>query len=216
LAILNTGDGARLPVVNRRVNPQDVGMYVIRLDTIRTTPNTTDNRVAYVRLYERPLTDYAGTGITIRDATTGLSLFPTMTFPPQPGMFYVNPYLACVYFNITTVGNSMNITYTGMGSLVVAEDMNWVYINAKYGAKPFESTVPLTIPAGTIRNIAKLYVLEVWEIDTDGSLLMRPPNIEIRVQEADDVNMYYTSIKNTGTETRNFRYRGVPVQTPES
>ena len=215
MATLSTPDGARLPVINRRVNPQDVGMYTIRTDTIRTVQNTADTRVAYVRLYERPLTDYAGTGITIRDTTTNLPLTPSITYPPQPGSFYVNPYLACIYFNIAATGNSMNITYTGMGSLVVAEDMNWVYTNAKNGAKPMEATA-VEIAAGATRNIQKLIVIDVWEVETDGALNHRPANVEVRTYNPTDANTYYSIIKNTGSVSRKFMYKGLPLQTPEA
>ena len=215
MATLSTGDGARLPVINRRVNPQDVGMYTIRTDTIRTVQNTSDTRVAYVRLYERPLTDYAGTGITIRDTTTGVSLAASITYPPQPGAFYVNPYLACVYFNLSAVGNSMNITYTGMGSLVVAEDMNWVYTNAKNGAKTMETTA-VDIAAGATRNIQKLIVTHVWEVEGDGALNLHPANVEVRTYNPTDANLYYSIIKNTGAASRKFMYKGLPLQTPEA
>lgn len=215
MATLSTGDGARLPVINRRVNPQDVGMYTIRTDTIRTVQNTADTRVSYVRLYERPLTDYAGTGITIQDTTTNLPLSPSITFPPAAGSFYVNPYLACIYFNINALGNSMTITYTGMGSLVVAEDMNWVYTNAKNGAKPMEPAA-VNVAAGSTRNIQKLIITEIWEVEADGALRKDPPNVEVRTYNPTDSATYYSIIKNTGAAARNFMYKGLPLQTPEA
>lgn len=215
MAVLSTPTGARLPVINRRVNPQDVGMYTIRTDTARTEQSTVDNRVAVIRLYERPLTDYAGTGIVIRDTTTGNPVNASLTFPPNQGTFYTNPYLASVYFNIGTVGNSMSITYTGMGSLVVAEDMNWVYINAKNGAKPMEPSA-VSIAAGQTRTFQKVYILAVWEVETDGSYTKDPANIEVKVYNPTDANAYYSIIKNNGAASRNFMYRAVPMQTPEA
>lgn len=211
----NTPNGARLPVTNRRITPTEAGNYVIMTDDIVVGISPLDARAGSVRLYERPLTDSTGTGINVRDTTTQKTFTPTVTFPPVPNTFYSNPFLGMLFFNLAHVNTKLQITYTAMGSLVVAEDINWLYVNAKAAGMPFYGQ-PVTLDAGQSRTIQKLFISDVWEVLPGDTAALNPANVSVKLINITDKNNYGSTITNTGTTTRSFLYRGLPMQTPEA
>lgn len=139
----NNPAGPRLPVENRRTGPQDASLYVIRQDTLEVGAYAPDYRLGIARLYERPLTAQSGQNLIVRDTSTNKAMTPTLTIPPTATAFYVNPNHGCLYFAASMVGKKVVVTYTGIGSIVDAEDINWLYNHAKSVFPPYQETVHL-------------------------------------------------------------------------
>ena len=210
-----SSNGPRLPVINRRVTPTEAGNYVITTDVIVVGVCPMDNRVGSVRLYERPLTDSSGVGINVRDPVSTKTLSPSLTYPPPSGSFYANPFLGMLFFNYAHLNASLQITYTAMGSLVVADDINWIFDNAKVAANPFYGQAMVLTP-GQTKRIDKMFITTVWEVGADNTIILNPDNILVRSVDINDKNTYGSTITNTGQAQRSFLWKGLPMQTPES
>lgn len=65
-------------------------------------------------------------------------LLETTVYPPNSGEFYVNYCNGYVEFHSDQVGDTLNITYWGKGSLVEADDIN--YLNNKHIISDVEPT----------------------------------------------------------------------------
>ncbi len=138
------GDGPRFPMTNRRVTPTEAGLYVILTDILPVVAFPDNNEIGYARLRERPVTAYGGAGMVVTDYTTGTPLTGSITWPPSPGRFYVSPYLGRIYFHESAIGGSVSCTYSGMGTIVDAVDINYLRDLAVQAALPVEQ---VTVPA---------------------------------------------------------------------
>lgn len=210
----STGAGARLPVANRRLTPLETGQYAVCVDTIPIIANPADINVGMVRLYERPLADYGGSGIIVRDSNTNAVFEASVTYPPGVGKFYLNPYQGRLYFSKLDIGRSVRVSYTGMGSIVDAEDVNWLYVHAKQAAKPVEAE--FTVAPGVTHRLNNMFVTALYEKQGDGLLLLNPPDSTVRIESPDDSAAYASLITNShATNSRTFRVKALRLLTPE-
>lgn len=209
-----SGDGPRLPVYNRRLSAIETSTYVVCVDTIDIVQHPTYGAVGYVRLYERPLADYGGTGIIVRDANTNAQFSAAITYPPSVGKFYLNPYQGRVFFNKLDVGRKVRVSYSGVGSIIDAEDMNWVYEQSKQAAKPFEPEISVAGSSGF--TVQQKYVVALYEKLASGDLLLNPPDVEVKIVNAEDTALYNTVIKNLSTSPRTFLFKALKVVRPEN
>lgn len=208
-----TGNGARLPVYNRRLTPLEVGQYVVCADTLQIDIHPQDSNLGVVRLYERPLADYGGSGLIVRDANTNATFNASLTFPPGTGTFYLNPYQGRLFFNKNDVGRSVRVNYTGTGSIVDAEDVNWCYTTAQAAARPFSGQ--FTVSAGMSHRVEKRVFAAVYEVLLNGDLQLNPPDVEVRVESPEDAEYYASVLKNNGEVPRTFRVKYFELLKPE-
>lgn len=196
----NNPAGPRLPVENRRTGPQDASLYVIRQDTLEVGAYAPDYRLGITRLYERPLTAQSGQNLIVLDTSTNKSMTPTLTIPPTATAFYVNPNHGCLYFASSMIGKKVVVTYTGIGSIVDAEDINWLYNHAKSVFPPYQETVHL-VKANSGINFPLRAVTRVYRVfENEGYSLLNPAGIEGRVYNYDNIDAYFSTVRNVTSE----------------
>lgn len=204
--------GPRLPVVNRRVTPTESNLFVPRDDVFSLEVFTRDPRICLVRLYERALTDFGGAGVVVRDAVTGRVFTPAATWPAAAGSFYVSPYTGWVAFNVTDAGRRVQISYQAMGSMIDAEDTNWLFNATSVTATPYQG--PYRVDQGDTVRLEYL-PSGVWEVVDVDTLLWAPPDVEIRIKLYNNKTHAYGLLTNKGTSTRTFYIKPMMHTPPE-
>lgn len=206
--------GPRLPVENRRTGPQDASLYVIRQDTLTIGAYPADARLGIARLYERPLTAQSGQNMLVRDMTALKDLTPTLTIPPSASAFFVNPNHGCLYFASSLIGRKVVVTYTGIGSIVDAEDINWLYNHGRYVFQPYQDTLQ-TLKANTALNFPTRAVTRVYRVyESDGYAELNPAGVACRVYNYNNIDAYFSTVRNTTAEDMKVLVHTQPIPSP--
>ena len=108
------------PIHNLRQSIDAQWEQISKSETI-TVPN---DGVYTVKLLEVPDNGSISTDIVITGLTKSIS------YPPSTGQYFVNYNTGYIVFNVNESGNSYDITYWAKGSLIEADDIN--YLNEKY------------------------------------------------------------------------------------
>lgn len=194
------GDGPRFPMVNRRVTPTEAGEYVIMTDIVPIVEFPDNVNIGYCRLKERPVTAYGGVGMVVKNYNTNVVYSGSITWPPQPETFYVSPYLGRVYFHSSAIGESAAMTYSGMGTIVDAVDMNHVNDKADQAANPGERIV---LPANGSITVQDKIAVAVYGIEDGGSVLtLNPSFAQVRVHDFTDPDTCRTEIVNSSAQEK--------------
>lgn len=204
--------GPRLPVVNRRVTPTESNLFVPRDDVFLLEVFDRDRRVCLVRLYERALTDFGGAGVVARDTVTGRPLVAATTWPPAVGSFYVSPYTGWVAFNAADAGRLVQVSYQAMGSMIDAEDTNWLFAAASIAADPYQGPYHVD-PGATVR--LEYLPSGVWEVVDVDTLLWSPPDVEVKIKMYDSKDNAYGLLTNKGATARTFYIKPMIHMPPE-
>lgn len=208
-------NGPRLPVVNRRVIPTDAGNYVMRTDSMTVELWPDDGQVGFVRLYERSISEFGGKGMLVRDTLANTPLQGSITYPPNNETFYINPYMGIVFFNKSDVGKKVTCVYQAMGSIVAGEEINYIHTNAYNAALPWQAGNAHIIIGGATKRWDRLIIDRVWEVMPDGSTYKPDPaEIDVSVYDADNIDAYYSILKNLSSVTRTFKVKLVPHVLP--
>lgn len=204
--------GPRLPVVNRRVTPTESNLFVPRDDVFRLEVFDRDQRICLVRLYERALTDFGGAGVVVRDTVTGHAFVAASTWPPSVGSFYVSPYTGWVAFNAADAGRLVQVSYQAMGSMIDAEDTNWLFDAASVAATPYQGPY-LVDPGATVR--LEYLANGVWEVVDVDTLLWSPPDVEVKIKLYNNKTRAYGLLTNKGATVRTFYIKPMINMPPE-
>lgn len=189
------GDGPRFPMVNRRVTPTEAGQYVILTDILPVIEFPGTLGIGYARLRERPVTAYGGAGMVVTDYATGTPMTGSITWPPSAGNFYVSPYLGRIYFNESAIGVLVSCTYSGMGSIVDAVDINYLRDLAVQAALPVEQ---VTVPAnGSITVTGKIAAAVYGKVNDIYTL--SPDYITAQIFDITDPDTARTTFLNTSS-----------------
>lgn len=191
------GEGPRFPVVNRRVTPTEAGQYVILNDVIPVQEFPDNSDIGYCRLRERPVSAYGGAGIVVKDNNTSEMYSGTTAWPPNASEFFISPYLGRVYFHSSAIGRHMSFTYSGMGSIIDATDVNHVYDMAKQAAAPVEK-VELAAGASVIVDKIAVAVLGM----EFGAYVLNPSYVGIRYFDIFDPETARTEITNNSADAQ--------------
>lgn len=196
--IASHGDGPRFPVVNRRVTPTEAGQYVIMTDIVPIVEFPDNQDIGYCRLKERPVTAYGGVGMVVRNYTTSVVYNGSITWPPQPATFYVSPYLGRVYFHHSAIGETASMTYSGMGTIVDAVDINHINDKAEQAATVGEV---ITLPANGSTIVQDKIAVAVYGDDGTGTEL-NPSWVQVKVFDILDPDTCRTELVNLAAQER--------------
>lgn len=128
----------KFPVYNIRKTIDDTWQQLFTTET-RIVPSASPY---IVELYEVPDDG------SVNDKPIINTLTETTTYPPSAGQFYVNYNNGHIAFNQNEAGNSYDIKYWKKGTLVEAEEINYLY--NKLNAIDAMYTVGSTAPSGNI------------------------------------------------------------------
>jgi len=206
--VTTTHNGPRFPVVNNRVTPTDASKYTQRTDRCSVETYYDDPLVSYARLYEAATAEVGGKGLVVRSAAGSKTFAGTITYPPGPGQYYFNPNMGLLFFNNTDNGEQVLISYTARGSIISAEEINWLWNEVVNVGTPWREQV-YELPGNTNRDIQELIVLTVYEVTATGEYIINPPDVEVRLFNPDSASLYYSRLHNKADETRKFKIRGI-------
>lgn len=219
-SLASTHNGSRFPVENRRVSPTDASKFIQRTDYLTVEEYFDEPSVCFARLYEASTAEVGGKGLVVRAAVGQRQWSGTVAFPPQPSTYYYNPYMGFIFFNKADLGQEIVVSYTAKGSIIAAEEINWLWDATKNAAMPYiEANIEL--PGNvtyTLEGIIANAVYEQIDLDDEGrfDLILNPPNVEVRITGLHTKELYQTVVKNTDpTAVRKFKIRGVPRMTPD-
>lgn len=208
-------NGPRFPVENRRVSPTDASKFVQRTDHLTVEQYYDEVNVGYVRLYEAATAVVGGQGLIIRAEDGERTWAGTLSYPPQPSQYYFNPYMGFAFFNRTDIGQKVIVNYTGKGSIIAAEEINWLWNVCRRAGAPYIERI-IDIPGGTSVDVMQEYVLHVFEItrgpdNTIAMLLKDPSYIKVEYYNPDAEQNYFSRITNSDTSvlSREFKIRSL-------
>lgn len=207
-------NGPRLPAVNNRVAPTDASKYVQRTDTLTVETYYDDNLVSYARLYEASTAEVGGKGLVVRAKSGAKTYAGTITYPPGPGQYYFNPNMGFLFFNKADNADVVIVSYTARGSIIAAEEINWLWDAINSVGRPWLEQV-VELPPMVNKDFPALVVLQVYEIADTSEYIINPADVELRVFNPDSEAQYYTRLINKGANTRKFKIRAIPKLTPE-
>lgn len=187
------GDGARFPVVNRRVDPTEAGLYVLCQDILTIVDYPEAPNIGYVRLKERPIVTHGGVGAVVKNNQSGDTYIGTTTWPPEPMEFYVSPYLGRMYFHDSAVGVQASISYTGLGSIIDATDINYLNDILQVYAKP---VTPVTVPANSSK-VLEGFIAMVNFRENNGAFDQNLGGVTVAITELTDPTLVQTVYTNT-------------------
>jgi hypothetical protein len=130
----------KFPVNNIRKSINDVWQQLYSTET-RTVPSATPY---VIELYEVPDDGF----VNDKPEITGLT--ETLSYPPSAGQFYVNYNNGHLAFNSNESGNTYDIKYWKKGTLVEAEEINYLYDRINQLDSIY--TVSSTAPSATIQG----------------------------------------------------------------
>jgi hypothetical protein len=106
------------PLQNIRKSIDGIWNQLYKTET-RTIPGSADNYI--IELIEVPDDGSVNQKPVINNFTE------TTTYPPNSGEYYVNYHTGYIAFNNTDTGTTIDINYYCKGSLVEAQDINYLY-----------------------------------------------------------------------------------------
>ena len=206
-------NGPRFPVENRRVAPTDASKFIQRVDHLTVEQYFDEPNVGYARLYEAATATVGGQGLIVRAENGERTWSGTLSYPPEPSQYYFNPYMGFVFFNRTDIGQKIIVNYTGKGSIIAAEEINWLWNICRQVGLPFTDRI-VEIPGGMSVDIMQEYVLNVFAItrgpDNEIAALEKDPAyVKVVYANPDAMQNYFTRITNTDTSvvSREFKIR---------
>lgn len=209
-----THNGPRLPVVNNRVSPTDASKYVQRTDRLTVEEYYDDPTVSFARLYEAATAEVGGKGLVVRAASGSKTFAGTMTYPPGPSQYYFNPNMGFLFFNKADNHEVILASYTARGSIIAAEEINWLWNATTASARPWIENV-FEIPPGTNRDFTGRIILDVFEVLDTGEYLVNPKDAEVRVFNPDSEKLYYSRLYNRSEVVKRYKVRAITKLEPE-
>lgn len=129
------------PLVDLRKDYNDVWKLVKATETI-VVPNTAPY---VVRLKEIP-----DNGNVSGEKPNIPGLTRTTLYPPESGTFYVNYRTGTIVFNVAQKGQTFNVTYWKIGSIIQCSDINYLF-NSMPRRTVFTKNSGLYVPADSNR-----------------------------------------------------------------